>query len=177
MNSADYHDEMNCEHFMEWMTDQYTFACTGWTNNNHSGQCIVPEGQTPSTSDRKNDIQKWLDEHNITYNQTDIKTPLLKRVKQHRSEPLDLIDEAGHRVLRLPVAHCELNPIELAWASVKGYVAKHNKNYNLKVIERLTTDGFEHSTKEMWENFCRHVTMWKMSIMRRMGYWKMQLRR
>lgn len=24
--------------------------------------------------------------------------------------------------MRLPVAHCELNPIEMAWAQVKGYV-------------------------------------------------------
>jgi len=34
--------------------------------------------------------------------------------------------EHGHAVLRLPVAHCELNPIKLVWASVKGYVTKHN---------------------------------------------------
>ena len=57
-------------------------------------------------------------------------------------------------MLRLPIAHCELNTIELAWASVKGYVAKHNKDFKLKDIERL---GFEHTTTDMWGNFCRHV--------------------
>ena len=41
----------------------------------------------------------------------------------------------GHTVLRLPVAHCELNPIELAWTSIKGYIAKHNKIHNLPDIE------------------------------------------
>jgi len=46
-------------------------------------------------------------------------------------------------VLRLPVAHCELNPIELAWASVKDYVAKHNKDYNLVALNT--------------RRFCRHV--------------------
>ena len=63
----------------------------------------------------------------------------------------------GHTVLRLPVAHCELNPIELAWASVKGYVAKHNKNFNLTEVQRLTADGFTHTTADMWRRFCRHV--------------------
>ena len=29
--------------------------------------------------------------------------------------------------LRLPVAHCELNPIDLAWAWVKQYVAEQNQ--------------------------------------------------
>ena len=92
-----------------------------------------------TSNDRKADVQQWLDEHNIPYNITDIKKTLLKLVQQYRPKPLYLTEEAihehGHTVLRLPVAHCELNPIELAWASVKGYVAKHNKDYNLQEIE------------------------------------------
>ena len=27
---------------------------------------------------------------------------------------------AGHEVVRLPVAHCELNPIEMAWSPMKS---------------------------------------------------------
>ena len=61
-------------------------------------------------------------------------------------------------VLRLPVAHCELNPIELAWASVKGYAAKHNIAwYRLEDMERLTPEVFAHTTTDMWRNFCRRV--------------------
>ncbi|MCG8626161.1 MAG: hypothetical protein MJE68_29715 [Proteobacteria bacterium] len=40
-------------------------------------------------------------------------------------------------VLRLPVAHLELNAIELAWSVVKGYVAKHNWKFTLKEVEAL----------------------------------------
>lgn len=57
----------------------------------------------------------------------------------------------------LPVAHCELNPIELAWASVKGYIARHNTQYTLQEVQRLTPEGFAHTTADMWRNFCRHV--------------------
>ena len=41
---------------------------------------------------------------------------------------------AGHEVVRLPVAHCELNPIEMAWSQVKGYVKEHNKTYVTEVV-------------------------------------------
>ena len=105
--------------------------------------------------------KKWLDEHNIQYDDKDLKKTLLHKVHQHRPKPIYLTNEAaqqhGHRVLRLPVAHCELNPIELAWASVKGYVAKHKKKHNLTEIEHLTPKGFEHTTTDMWRQFCRRV--------------------
>lgn len=45
-------------------------------------------------------------------------------------------------MVRLPVAHPELNPIELAWSAIKGYVAKHKK-FTL--------------TPTMWEKFCAHT--------------------
>ena len=35
-----------------------------------------------------------------------------------------LAKTAGHEVLHLPPYHCELNPIELAWVQVQGYVMK-----------------------------------------------------
>ena len=90
------------------------------------------------------------------------KKTLLDKVRQHRPEKLYLTDDVahqhghGHTVLRLPVAHCELNPIELAWASVKGYVTKH-KSFTFKEIQQLTPDGITHTTIDMWRAFCRHV--------------------
>ena len=162
-NSADYHDEMNAEHFMDWFTHQLL-------PNIPPNSVIILDNATyhnkqkdkaPTTATRKDDIKKWLDEHNIEYSEKDIKKTLLDKVRQHRPKPLYLTDEVaeqhGHTVLRLPVAHCELNPIELAWASVKGYVAKQNKDFKLKDVERLTPQGFEHTTTDMWRNFCRHV--------------------
>ena len=31
----------------------------------------------------------------------------------------DVAKQAGHEVVRLPVAHCELNSIEMAWSQMK----------------------------------------------------------
>ena len=44
---------------------------------------------------------------------------------------------AGHEVVRLPVAHCILNPIDLAWAQVKGHIKTNNRAFNLTEVERL----------------------------------------
>ena len=162
-NSADYHDEMNSEHFIEWFTQQLlpNIPPTSVIVLDNASYHNKQKDKPPTTANRKHDIKRWLDEHNIEYDDKDIKKTLLEKVKQHRPAPLYLTDEAahtqGHTVLQLPVAHCELNPIELAWASVKGYVAKYNKTYNLAEIERLTPDGFTHTTTDMWRNFCRHV--------------------
>ena len=49
----------------------------------------------------------------------------------------------GHEILRLPPPppppsyHCELNPIELAWAAEKNYVSGENKDMSLDSVEKL----------------------------------------
>ena len=40
---------------------------------------------------------------------------------------------------------------------VKGYVARHNKNYNMTEIQYLTSEGCMHTTTDMWRVFCSHV--------------------
>ena len=162
-NSTDYHDEMNSKHYMEWMTQQFLPRLEEPTviildkASYHNKQKDKP----PTSTDKKDDIKTWLDQHHISYSDTDIKKTLLEKVKQHRPTPIYLTDKAahehGHTVLCLPVAHCELNPIELAWASVKAYIARHNTRYTLQEVQRLTPEGFKHTTADMWRNFYRHV--------------------
>ena len=65
--------------------------------------------------------------------------------------------QSGHEVVRLPIAHCELNPIELAWAIMKDYCRKHNQSFTLKEIRSLIPHGLEQVTPDMWKHFCDHV--------------------
>ncbi len=160
-NSADYDDEMNSEHYIEWLTELLPkLDRPSVIILDNASYHNKRKDKAPTYNNRKDEIRRWLDERNIQYSDKDLKTTLLSLVMQHRPKPLYLTDETihrhGHIVLRLPVAHCELNPIELAWASGKGYVAKHNKDYNLKVVERLVPECFQHTT-DMWRRFCRHV--------------------
>lgn len=61
--------------------------------------------------------------------------------KQHKPEPryevVELAKKFDYLVLYLPVGHPELNPIELVWAYMKPYVAKHNVNFSFAEVERL----------------------------------------
>ncbi len=41
---------------------------------------------------------------------------------------------------RLPIKHCSLNPIELAWASMKSYVRDNNTHFRLTDVERLASE-------------------------------------
>ena len=64
----------------------------------------------------------------------------------------------GRTILRLPPYHCELNPIELAWAVVKGHVKANNTTFHLADVKRLLIQGVEKVTSEMWKNCIRHTT-------------------
>ena len=63
----------------------------------------------------------------------------------------------GHEVLRTPVRHCKLNPIELIWAQVKGFVAENNTTFRLKDVKELVYGGICRITKEVWAKAEDHV--------------------
>lgn len=69
----------------------------------------------------------------------------------------ELAQEHNIIVLRLPPYHCELNPIELAWASVKHHVKINNSSYKLPDVKTLLLEGVERVTPEMWRSFISHV--------------------
>jgi len=56
-----------------------------------------------------------------------------------------------------PPYHCELNPIELAWSSVKRYVKSNKSTFKLPDVKKLLIDGVNQCTSEMWKNFVQHT--------------------
>ena len=71
------------------------------------------------------------------------------------------VDEAaqqtGHEIVRLPVAHCELNPIEMAWSQMKHFIWTHNTKFTLTEVERLTHLAFDEVTPDRWKSLIAHV--------------------
>ena len=53
----------------------------------------------------------------------------------------EMVCKAGHEVVRLPVAHCMLNPIELAWVHVKGHLKRNTSQFNLDEVKHLAQEG------------------------------------
>uniref|UniRef100_K3WAQ6 Tc1-like transposase DDE domain-containing protein n=1 Tax=Globisporangium ultimum (strain ATCC 200006 / CBS 805.95 / DAOM BR144) TaxID=431595 RepID=K3WAQ6_GLOUD len=59
-------------------------------------------------------------------------------------------------ILLLPVSHPELNPIEMVWSNMKGYMAKNNVNFLLTEVEQLTAARFEQIGAEEWTKYVKH---------------------
>ena len=53
--------------------------------------------------------------------------------------------------------HCTLNPIELAWAQVKGHIKSNAHDFNLTEVEHLVWEGFDVDTSEHWSDLVKHV--------------------
>ena len=60
-------------------------------------------------------------------------------------------------ILRLPVAHSELNAIELIWTNVKGEVARKNKMFKMKDVKMLMEKALANVTVEEWVNAIKHT--------------------
>ena len=63
----------------------------------------------------------------------------------------------GHEVVQLPVSHCTLNPIELAWVQVKGHIKGNTRMFNLTEVEKLAWEGFSIVTTYHWKKLIKHV--------------------
>ena len=164
--NPDYHQEMNGECFMDW-----------WKNhllpNLHKPSTIIidnapyynirtPSSISPSSSTRKLDILHWLREKGIACSDDMTKIKLLQLVKLHAPRPTYIIEEMaealGHKVLRLPPRHPELNAIEMVWAYVKGYVAKNNTTGTESQIKSLINEAcVKANSTNIWSNITNHT--------------------
>lgn len=64
----------------------------------------------------------------------------------------------GLIVMRTPVAHCELNPIEMVWNQVKHYIRDNVKgDHKMKTIIDLGWKAFDAVTAEQWQKYYEHT--------------------
>ena len=69
----------------------------------------------------------------------------------------ELAKKHGHKNLRLPSYHPDLNPIELIWSQIKSYVTRNNKDFNITGVQKLFEESLEHITEERLMKAIRHV--------------------
>ncbi|XP_076659852.1 uncharacterized protein LOC143363130 [Halictus rubicundus] len=122
----------------------------------------VKKEKYPSLRWKRDDIVTWLEGKGKTVNPRLVKIRLMELVTKHkRPENNYVIDEYarenGRTVLRLPPYHCELNPIELAWAQVKQFIRARNTSYKLADVRQFVDAAVENVSPENWKNFIRHT--------------------
>ncbi|XP_062511240.1 uncharacterized protein LOC134187137 [Corticium candelabrum] len=161
---GDYHDEINGEHFLNWFEKKLL-------QNVPERSVVVLDNapyhnaaldKLPTKSSTKTVMKEWLTSKIIAFEDTNPKADLFARIRDAAPnrklfQTNDLARRLGHVGLRSPVAHCELNPIELAWSKVKRYLKEHNQTFKLADLEELVSAAFQSVTPEMWRSYCKHV--------------------
>lgn len=65
-------------------------------------------------------------------------------------------NELKLKILFLPVAHPELNPIEMVWGIIKRKIAECNLTFNLNAVEDETRTQISNITAATFQNYENH---------------------
>lgn len=161
--SADYHDDMNSTNFFKWMSEKVVpnLPEKSLVVMDNAPYHCTQINKSPTMANMKSEMQVWLREKEIYFEESWTKPVLYEIIKQNKGPPVYAVDELlkqhGHELLRLPPYHCDLNPIEKIWSIAKRRVAEKNVAQDPKQIIELTQRAFASITPEDWSIQCKHV--------------------
>ncbi|XP_045516861.1 uncharacterized protein LOC123709513 [Pieris brassicae] len=162
--SGDYHDNMNFENYEKWLLTQLM------PNLQPSSVVVVDNAsyhnkqwdRAPTSNSKKADMQAWLTEKGIQYEETHLKPQLYNLIKINKDKfktfSIDrILAERGHQVLRLPPYHPDLNPIEMTWSDTKQYVGSKNIKWSVsKCIDLIQEKVLLMGTWD-WQKLCKKM--------------------
>lgn len=160
---ADYHDDMNHENFIKWLQEKLIPNLTepSVVVMDNASYHVTQINKPPTMNNLKSNIQKWLTENAIAFDESFTKAELMCLVNENkpipRYEAEELLKEHGHEVIKLPPYHCDLNPIEEIWSLVKRKVASKNLGIPGTQTEDLIRECFATVTAEDWKKYTDHV--------------------
>lgn len=162
--SGDYHDNMNYENYEKWLRTQLIpnippKSVLVVDNASYHNKQYDP---APSSNARKSEMLGWLREKGIQHEVRMLKPQLHHLIKinkdQYKKFNIDkIMAEHGHDVIRLPPYHPDLNPIEMAWAAIKGYVGSKNVTWNISHVTGLVKEKVNLMGANEWIKLCQKV--------------------
>lgn len=163
VRTGDYHEDMNADVFEEYFEQMIELIPPGSVivldNAPYHSRRLE---KMPTTAWQKAKIIEWLVEKQIQFEDNMVKKELLSIVNTHKHRfQKYVVDEMAKKqniiVHRLPPYHCELNPIELVWAQVKGYVARKNTTYKMNDVQKHFEEALQEVNAEKWQRCIEHV--------------------
>ncbi len=152
--TGDYHGQMNWELFKKWFTEMLLPNIPKHSliiMDNAPYHNILSEHSPPTPQSSKKKIKEWLEQNKIYCRDDCLKPELVELIIKMAPEPIYAIDEIalsfGHKVLRTPPYHPELQPIEKCWGVVKNHVAR-NCDFTMKNLIKQLDCGFNKVTSE-----------------------------
>ena len=161
--TGDYHGQMNWELFKKWFTEMLLPNISMNSliiMDNAPYHNILSEYSPPTPQSSKKKIKEWL-EHNKVYCRDDcLKAELVEILTKMAPEPIYAVDEIaasyGHKVLRTPPYHPELQPIETCWGVAKNHVAR-NCDFTVNNLIKQLDYGFNKVTAKTCEEIIAKV--------------------
>ena len=161
--TGDYHGQMNKERFRKWFTEALLPnipSASIIVMDNAPYHNVLTEDSAPTPSCSKARIRDWLDQNKIPCATDCLKVELVEVLRKVAPEPTYEIDviakQNGHKVLRTPPYHPELQPIEKCWAVVKNEVSRHC-DFTLDNLRIQLERAFEKVTSETCQKIIKNI--------------------
>ncbi len=130
--TGDYHGQMNETLFTKWFKNMLLPnipANSLIIMDNASYHNVLSASSAPTATCKKEKIRSWLEqEQNIPLRKDCLKVELIEILNKFSPSPTYRLDEIaaehGHKILRTPPYHPELQPIETCWGVVKNQIAR-----------------------------------------------------
>lgn len=129
--------------------------------------------QCPTLHWEKVNIEKWLKQKGEKYDGSVNKVRLIEIVNRVKQSQICMIDNyvkiQNITILRTPPHHSILNPIELAWSSLKSYVKRDSSIPTLPNVKKLINDGINQCSPDNWKSFVQRTMneekrFWKVDL-------------
>lgn len=163
-NAEDNNDKMNWPNYMKWVETKLlpNLKPNSMVVIDSAAYHNMQTDKAPTCISRREDMIKWLIDHNIPFYQTMLKPQLYELIRLHKTTETrymfdELLKQHGHIVLRLPRYHSDLNPIELLWVKLKIWLAQQNKTYKIDELARVCEERLNTIGKDEWLDVCAYV--------------------
>ncbi len=147
--TGDYHGQMNWDLFKKWFTEMLLPNIPKRSiiiMDNAPYHNILSKHSPPTPQSSKQKIREWLEQNKVYCREDCLKPELVEVLVKMAPEPVYAVDEIaaahGHKVLRTPPYHPELQPIETCWGVVKNYMARHC-DFTMKNLIKQLDNGFD----------------------------------
>lgn len=150
--TGDYHGQMNYELFHKWFIEKLLPNIPENSliiMDNASYHNVLSEYSDPTKTCKKEKISAWLKKNGIPIREDCLKAELVEILEKLAPAPTYALDEIaikqGHKILRTPPYHPELQPIETCWAVVKNEIAR-NCNFTMSNLQKQLDKAFDKVT-------------------------------
>ena len=105
---------------------------------------LIPESEPPKCAWAKQLIVDWLTKRNIKFETYMTKSELIQLAfsqllpKQYIADKV--VNKYDIEIVRIPLKHGVLNPIQFAWEDLKNYVQRQNVRFTLNEVAQLCNE-------------------------------------